>query len=517
MGKTGANEPQVTIGVEGEVPAGCTAAVPPVHVGRPYARPTAALAARVEVPTEDGACLAAFVYAPKGVIDEPGTPFGVDMAVPPVLMLHGNGEEHGIFGQVIDAVVATGRSVVALDSRAQGASSRGTAPLTYELLADDALAALARLGIWQAHVLGFSDGAIEGLLLARDHGEHVLSLTALGANLTPAGLSDEDQAWMAECAAANRAWAAGGRAGLTLADGTPVPSPANAAVTAELLQLMVDEPQIDAASLSTISCPVCVMAGEMDDILPEETERIAAAIPQARLVIVPDADHTLPKVAPEAVSRELLATIGENDARHAIATARTGASNVAVARLDASWSSELDALYERVVAEPNTSGWKLGAWPPTGMVTRLARAGSALGAFAAEDVIAGAPRTGARLLGAVSVDRNVDMGDGTLPGVGQGTGGPDWEPVDEGGAATYHLMAVSPEARGSGVSQALLVAAGGAARELGAKVVRINTSVLNVPANGLYQSWGFSRHQPVWYPYPGLELPGWTNVWERWL
>ena len=88
---------------------------PPVHVPSPYDKPRSNLTARVDVPTEDGASIAAFVYAPHGARDVPGTPFGIDPAIPPVLMLHGNGEEHGIFGPVIDAVVATGRPVVAVD------------------------------------------------------------------------------------------------------------------------------------------------------------------------------------------------------------------------------------------------------------------------------------------------------------------------------------------------------------------------------------------------------------------
>ena len=112
-----------------------TVTPPPVHVPRPYERPHANLACRVDVPCEDGAVVAAFVYAPHGVRDQPGTPFGIDPHVPPVLMLHGNGEEHGIFGPTIDAVTAAGRSVVAIDSRAQGESTRGHAPLSYELMA----------------------------------------------------------------------------------------------------------------------------------------------------------------------------------------------------------------------------------------------------------------------------------------------------------------------------------------------------------------------------------------------
>ena len=98
-------------------------------------------------------------------------------------MLHGNGEEHGIFGRVIDATVDRGYDVVAMDSRDQGESTRGSGAFTYERMTADAAAVLDDLGIASAHVLGFSDGGIEGLLLARDYANKVASLTAIGANL----------------------------------------------------------------------------------------------------------------------------------------------------------------------------------------------------------------------------------------------------------------------------------------------------------------------------------------------
>lgn len=489
---------------------------PPVHVPRPYALPATALAARVEVPTEDGAAIVAWTYAPDGVTDAPGTPFGIDIATPPVLMLHGNGEEHGIFGPVIDAVCASGRAVVALDSRAQGQSTRGAArPLTYELMAADAIEACARLGVPEAHVLGFSDGGILGLLLARDWGEHVLSLTALGANLTPAGLPKEDTDWMAYAAAENRRWAAEGEEGATLEDGTPVPSPAESAQIAELLQLMVENPQIDVASLASVSCPVTVMVGEFDEILPEETERIVAAIPGARKVVEPGVDHNLPKMAPAAVALELLATIERNDVRHRRRAIELP-DGLAVCRIPVSgrWAEKLDELYRRVDAEPGTSGWVQDVWPPVGMAAELLASGSYWGAFDAADVRDGRPADDAALLGAVAVNHDADMGNGGAPGHGSGLGGPSWEPRAEKDVACWHLLAVDPAARGRHVADALLAAGVRGAREIGARTVRLNTSVANVPANVLYAGRGFTRHRPLWLPYPGLPLPGWTNLWE---
>ena len=478
---------------------------PPVHVPRPYERPKSNLAARVDVPTEDGASIAAFVYAPHGTKDAPGTPFGIDPSVPPVLMLHGNGEEHGIFGPVIDAVVECGRAVVAVDSRSQGESTRGAAPLTYELMASDAIEVMSRLGVWECHVLGFSDGGILGLLLARDWGAHVLSLTALGANLTPAGLPAEDTQWMAEAAAANSAWAAEGWEGELDEEGNAVPSPAEAGRIAELLALMVDQPQIEAASLAQISCPVTVMAGEFDVVLPEETRRIVEAIPGAGEYIVPGAEHTLPKICPGIVAEVLLETIGQNDVRGPARVADPP-SDVLVVPVDGSWSEDLDELYRRVDADPGTSGWVQGIWPPEGLAGELASAGKTLVAFDAAT---------SEVLGAVSVDHDADMGDGWEPGHGRGTGGADWEPLAEGSVACFHLLAVDPAAHGRHVASALLAAAEARARDIGASVVRLNTSVANVEANNLYTREGFTRHKPIWLPYPGLPLPGYTNLWEK--
>ena len=286
---------------------------PQLHFPSPYLLPTAHLAAARLVPMADGAQIAAFAYVPDAFARAADADLADAAAqMPdPVLMLHGNGEEHGIFGQVIDAVCASGRPVVAVDSRAQGKSTRGTAELTYELMADDALTALAALGFGKAHLLGFSDGAIEALIIARDHPELALSLLSIGANLSPDGVDDSFQ--MEQAAQSLLAWAdfweKGDGSRRDVDPGLVRPTPQEARTTAELLHMMVVYPQIDPASLSQITCPTTVMAGEFDEIKREETDLIHVSIPGSRLVIVPGAGHVLPKEAPEDVAREALATI----------------------------------------------------------------------------------------------------------------------------------------------------------------------------------------------------------------
>ncbi|WP_347711814.1 alpha/beta fold hydrolase [Olsenella uli] len=273
---------------------------PQPHFPSPYRRPQTAPCWAGHVTTDDGARIAAFVYGRAGGRDD-------------VVFLHGNGEEHGIFGPMVDAVVARGHRAVGIDSRAQGRSTRGDAErLSYELMARDALDVMDRLGMACAHILGFSDGGIEALVLARDHPERVRSLTVLGANLTPGGII-EDEGWdVAGTVATCRAWAdwlegqAGGDVDATLV----TPSAAEARQTAELLDLMLREPHIDAEGLGCISCPTTVMAGEFDCVRPQETRTIARSIPGARLRIVAGAGHTLPKEVPDEVCDELLRTLG---------------------------------------------------------------------------------------------------------------------------------------------------------------------------------------------------------------
>ena len=279
--------------------------IPPrLHFPSPYETPTVLPTFAERIAMDDGAQIAAFVY---------GTPGPIGSLPAPVLMLHGNGEDHNIFGPIIDAVVASGRTVIALDSRAQGKSTRGKLPLTYELFADDALTVLDDFGIPEVHVLGFSDGAIEGLLLARDHGERVLSLMSIGANLTPEGVIEDEEWDINASIAANRAWYSYWTTHPTTGVDPDLltPTPQEASVNAELLQLMLDEPHIPAESLASITCPTTIMVGEFDCIVRAETSAIHANIPGSRLLVAPEIEHNLPKQVPDFVEKELLALVAK--------------------------------------------------------------------------------------------------------------------------------------------------------------------------------------------------------------
>lgn len=274
-----------------------------------YAMPATPVRYAQRVTMDDGASIATFVYGPAHMS------LNELLRNDPVLALHGNGGSHSTFVKVIDALAAANKGVIAIDSRAQGQSTRGTLPLTYELFATDVVAVLDHLGVQAAHVVGHSDGGIEALLLARDYPTRVLSIVAGGANITPEAVIDE---WdTAGSAASMHAWANYWDGSESASEERPAqvdptlisPSPAQARIAAELLQLMLDEPHISAGSLGAISCPACILVGEHDCIERSQTEAIANAIPAARLVTIPGVGHSLPRQAPDSVALQVLTNV----------------------------------------------------------------------------------------------------------------------------------------------------------------------------------------------------------------
>ena len=172
------------------------------------------------------------------------------------------------------------------------------------------------------------------------------------------------------------------------------------------------------------------------------------------------------------------------------------------------------AMYDHLldscdVPGQETCGWLRGFWPLPDDVSRRLREGVtwvAVDAGEGEAVARGendASDAGPAVLGAMSLD-----GDFGLPGAE-----PDWEPLGPGEFLTCHLLATDPASRGRGVATALLAEYAREAIARGCKALRINTSPESL-SNRLYRELGFVLHAPQWFPYEGLPITGWTNVYE---
>jgi len=90
----------------------------------------------------------------------------------PLLILHGAFMSADAMKPLIDPFKA-GRPVIAIDARGHGRSGGVDSKLSYERMADDAAAVLAKLDVAKADVLGYSMGASTAVALAVRHPDKV--------------------------------------------------------------------------------------------------------------------------------------------------------------------------------------------------------------------------------------------------------------------------------------------------------------------------------------------------------
>ncbi|MFI7543985.1 3-oxoadipate enol-lactonase [Actinoplanes sp. NPDC049599] len=219
---------------------------------------------------------------------------------PALLMINSLGADLSMWEPQLPAL--TGRfRVIRYDARGHGRSP--VPPGRYALadLGRDALALLDRLGVGRAHVCGLSLGGMTAMWLAAHAPERVdrLLLFCTSALLGP------PSGW-AERAATVRAAGTGAVAGAVvdrwltpayaaahpaerdrlreMIAATPAPGYAGACAAIEEMDLRPDLPRIVA--------PTLVVAGADDPATPpEHGAAIAAAVPGARLEVVPAAAH----------------------------------------------------------------------------------------------------------------------------------------------------------------------------------------------------------------------------------
>ena len=109
----------------------------------------------------------------------------------PVILLHGGFANGEAWGNQVPALMRAGYQAVVIDSRGHGRSSRDARPLTYELMASDVVAVMDHLTLPPADVVGWSDGAIIGLVMALKHPDRVTRVFAFAANMDPSGVKDD--------------------------------------------------------------------------------------------------------------------------------------------------------------------------------------------------------------------------------------------------------------------------------------------------------------------------------------
>jgi pimeloyl-ACP methyl ester carboxylesterase len=211
----------------------------------------------------------------------------------PIVLVHGfasNKEINWVFPGWVKLLTDAGRRVIALDNRGHGASTKLYDPAAYHstIMAEDIRALIEHLGLSRADVMGYSMGARNTAFLALSHPDRVRSavLGGLGMRLVEGvGLPD------------------------TIADALEGPSLAAVTdPTAYMFRAFGEQTKSDLRALAAclrgsrqtlsraevgrIAVPLLVAVGSKDQIAGS-AEELAALVPGARALVIPDRDHML--------------------------------------------------------------------------------------------------------------------------------------------------------------------------------------------------------------------------------
>lgn len=208
----------------------------------------------------------------------------------PLILLHGNGEDHTYFANQI-SVFAQTYHVYAVDTRGHGKTPRGDAPFTIRQFADDLSVFMDRLHIEKATILGFSDGANIAMIFALRYPYKVNNLILNGGNLDTGGIKRMVQLPIE----------LGYRVARIFANKSP-----EAKTHAEMLGLMVNDPAIAVDELAKINVPTLVIAGTNDMVKESHTRLIAGHIKNAKLCLI-QGNHFIANKKPDEFNAAVLA------------------------------------------------------------------------------------------------------------------------------------------------------------------------------------------------------------------
>ena len=207
----------------------------------------------------------------------------------PLLIIHGNGGSINNFVKQIP-YFSTKYQVIIAYNRSQGKSIDKGDSLTYEMMADDYAALLTELKVDSALVIGWSDGGINGLLLAIRHPEKVKKLAITGANLRPdtTAVYSEVLSMLAPSFKMLKA-----KKDLN----------EEQKVELKLTKLLLEQPNIPVTDVQKIKVTTLVIAGDHDVIKVEHSVEIFKQLPQGYLWILANSGHSTPIVYAEEFNK----------------------------------------------------------------------------------------------------------------------------------------------------------------------------------------------------------------------
>ncbi|MEZ4732963.1 MAG: alpha/beta hydrolase [Caldilineaceae bacterium] len=227
----------------------------------------------------------------------------------PVILLHGGLGHSGNWGHQVPALVDGGYQVVLIDSRGHGRSTRDERSFTYELMAADVAAVMDTLQLTRAGFVGWSDGAVIALTLAMQLPARVAGVFFFACNVDDSGTKAiEFTPTLQRCFSRHVKDYA------TLS-ATPDQFEQFSSAVGEMQRT---QPNYTAEQLAQISVPITVVHSEHDEFIKREhAEYLAATIPNAGFVFLPEVSHFAPLQRPDQFNQTILAFLDKLETQEA--------------------------------------------------------------------------------------------------------------------------------------------------------------------------------------------------------
>jgi pimeloyl-ACP methyl ester carboxylesterase len=201
----------------------------------------------------------------------------------PLVLLHPAGVDSRAFTPNLEAL-SQHFHVYTPDRRGHGRTPDVEGPISFELMAQDTIAFLESVVHGPAHLLGYSDGAVVGLLVALRRPDLVRRLVFVAGVFHrdgwAEGVLDTDEApphFMRE----------------SYAEVSPDGGEHFDVVVAKVAALHKQEPSLTPQDLQSITSRTLVMAGDDDEVRLEHAVEMYRSVPEAELAVVPGTSHGL--------------------------------------------------------------------------------------------------------------------------------------------------------------------------------------------------------------------------------
>lgn len=252
-----------------------------------------------------------------------------DASAPPIVFLHGFPFDHTMWQAQLEALSSRYRCI-APDLRGYGRSPMlsTTRPWTMDDFAEDVVRLLDGLGIARATVCGLSMGGYIAFALWRNHRARLSRLIL--ANTKAQGDSEQAKANRRRQAELVRTQGMRPFADEML---PKLLAPSASLHVVEAVRAMIEHTPVEtvlatlpalaerpdmSGALGAINVPTLILVGDQDAISPvSEAQFMQAHIPNARLVVIPNAGHLSPMEQPAAFNQAVLAFLSETDAGNA--------------------------------------------------------------------------------------------------------------------------------------------------------------------------------------------------------